>query len=134
MRKAALLFVLIAAAALPVRGQFLPESVRVYRGEPVEIPLPPSADTLLVTYRPSSAIARRVMLPASGGGAVRWTPTDAGVVALSTPGGPSQNVSVRFRGIPIGGLVVLLFAGTVLFGGAAFALKKLFEDDPPPQT
>ncbi|MGI9173915.1 MAG: hypothetical protein ACR2GR_01165 [Rhodothermales bacterium] len=133
MRRAALLLLLAAALALPARGQFFAEGTRIYRGEAIDVAVPQGADTLVVTYRPSSAISHTVMLPTGGARSVSWTPEEAGVVALSA-GGTSENVSVRFRSVPPGGLLILLLAGTILFGGAGFALKKLFEDDSPPQT
>jgi hypothetical protein len=89
------------------------------------VTLPAPTDTLLATYRPSTSIAHVDTLV----GAQQWTPTEAGVVALSTPGGDTQNVSVRFARTPLAGLAVLLVAGLILFGGAGFAFRKLFEDD-----
>ena len=133
MHRAALLTLLAAALVLPARGQFFAEGTRIYRGEAIDVALPEAADTLMVTYRPSSAIAHTVALPTGGARSVSWTPEEAGVVELSAVG-TSQNVSVRFRSVPPGGLLILLLAGTILFGGAGFALKKLFEEDrPPPQ-
>ena len=64
------------------------------------------------------------MIPVSGTVAT-WTPSRAGVVALATADGASRNVSVRFDETPISGLLILIVAGLVLFGGAALAMRAL---------
>jgi len=97
-------------------------------GEAVNLTLPGAA-SLTVTYRPNSSIARTVTLPVASDGAVVWTPEQAGVVALAVDGGTTRNVSVRFAGIPWLGVLVLAAAGTILFGGAGYGLKRLFEGD-----
>ena len=125
------LALLVLLLARPAAAQYAAEGDDHFVGQPTRITLPASADTLVVTYRPSTSIARVDRFPARGG-AFSWTPTQAGVVALSTPGGQTQNVSVRFRETPAAGLFVLIGAGLVLFGGAAFAFRKLFEEDAAP--
>jgi NSS family neurotransmitter:Na+ symporter len=104
----------------------IPARARV--GEAVNLTLPGAA-SLTVTYRPNSSIARSVTLPVGSDGVVVWTPEQAGVVALVIDGGTSRNVSVRFAGVPWLGIVVLAAAGTILFGGAGYGLKRLFEGD-----
>jgi hypothetical protein len=58
-----------------------------------------------------------------------WTPDRAGIVALNVPEQGSRNVSVRFQGVSTSGIVVMLVAGGLLFGGAAFAFRLLFKDE-----
>jgi hypothetical protein len=99
------------------------------RGQPVEVVLDTPAEALLVTYRPNSGIAVEETVPVDGTRAV-WTPSRAGVVALATPEGATRNVSVRFDETPVGGLLILIGAGLVLFGGATFAMRALLSDDP----
>lgn len=94
-------------------------------GETVTLNFTEPVDTLRVTYRPGSNAARTEALPV-GSPAYAWTPNQAGVVRLEAAG-TSQNVSVRFRSVPPAGLLILVLAGTILFGGALFAFKKLFE-------
>lgn len=119
-----LLLVPVAAQAQLVDGSSL-----VLRGEPVQVStITPEGpvDTLTVIYRPNAILARRVYLPTGGASTVEWTPETAGVVRL-VAGAVEQNVSVRYRRPPIGGIMVLLLAGFILFGGATFAFRKLFQ-------
>ena len=101
------------------------------RGEPATVTFAQPTDSLLVTYRPNSGIAFQEVVPA-GGTSATWTPSRAGVVALATPAGESQNVSVRFDRMPASGLTILTLAGIVLFGGAAFAMRSLLKEDEVP--
>jgi hypothetical protein len=53
-------------------------------------------------------------------GLLTWSSDDAGMaeLAFETPeGSTSRSVSVRFPGPPIQGIIVLLLAGLLLFGG-----------------
>jgi hypothetical protein len=102
----------------------------LYVGTPVTITLAQPADTLTVTYRPNSSITSREILPTNGLQTVEWVPQKAGVAALSTPTGGAQNVSVRFQQAPVSGIIVLLLAGLILFGGIIFAFIKLFRNNP----
>jgi hypothetical protein len=128
---ARLLLVLLLGFGLsgPAAAQFQRSAEDLFVGTPVTVTLPAGADTLLVTYRPNSAIATTDAIPATGG-QVAWTPADAGVVALAVPGGARETVSVRFQDTPAAGMLVLVLAGTILFGGAIFAFRKLFERRP----
>lgn len=97
-------------------------------GEPLTVTLPEAADALTVTYRPNSTIPHAEVIPTNGRTTVSWTPTNAGVVALSV-GTASMNTSVRYQSAPLSGIFVLLAAGLILFGGAIFAFRLLFQDD-----
>lgn len=122
-----LLFLLLAP--LSAQAQLVGGSDLVLRGEPVTVStLTPEgvADTLTVIYRPNAILARAVHLPTGGAETVTWTPESAGVVQL-VAGSLRQNVSVRYRRPPLGGIIVLILAGSILFGGATFAFRKLFQ-------
>lgn len=118
-----LLFVLFVR---PAAAQFQFSAEKFYVNQAVTVTLPAPSDTLTVTYRPNSSIPIVDHLPTGGQGSIEWTPGHPGVVALSMPGGPSQNVSVRFLSVPWSGVMVLTLAGLILFGGIIFSFRKLF--------
>ena len=132
---AALLLVLAAGVftAGLVHAQYVSDDIDLYVGQPVRLANITPGDTLLVTYRPNSSIAHREQLVLTPG-TRDWTPREAGVVRLAVSGGAAQNVSVRYDETPVAGLFVLIVAGLILFGGAAFAFRKLFGADGPPDT
>ena len=112
--------------ASPAVAQFERSAEDLYVGQEVTITLPAPADTLFVTYRPNSSIPIRETMPVPDRQTVAWTPRHPGVVALAVADGTAQNVSVRFQSVPEGGVFVLIAAGLILFGGVAFAFRKLF--------
>lgn len=125
-------FLLLAALAPAAAAQSIsvtPE--KPIAGQEATIRFDAPVDTLVITFRPNSAIATADVVPIGGRDEVRWTFAQAGVVRLAVPGGPSQNVSVRFSQPPASGLFVLALAGLILFGGAAFAMTKLLRGGPP---
>ncbi|MEM6726838.1 MAG: hypothetical protein AAF598_22560 [Bacteroidota bacterium] len=88
---------------------------------------------LVVEYRPGSTIVDTVLLSSpTPTTSFDWTPEKAGVVALSYSDASgnrvSKNVSVRFAGLSLSGILVMMAAGTVLFGGATVAFRTLFTD------
>jgi hypothetical protein len=115
-------------------------------GEPVQVRLsskagPATEATLRVTYRPNSATVFTETIAAGPGGALDWTPRDAGIVRLELlPGGPedpplvTRNVAVRFASPPASGLAVMAVAGLLLFGGAGFAFYLLLSRSQPPEA
>ncbi|MEM6286584.1 MAG: hypothetical protein AAF845_05465 [Bacteroidota bacterium] len=96
------------------------------RGEPVEVTFSAPVDSVTVTYRPG-AVTASVETFAPGAATFAFTPERAGVVSVAGGDG-SQNVSVRFRSTPLGGILVMLVAGVVLCGGAVVALRALMRD------
>jgi hypothetical protein len=108
----------------PADAQYISKNVVLTTGQPVKIAIN-DAKILTIIYHPggntSSKRQLRVQPPNYD-----WTPSRAGLYVLSTPGGPSQTVSVRFRSFPIKGLIILLIAFVVLFGGAGFASYHVF--------
>lgn len=110
----------------PIRGQKI-----VVRLTGVE---DPSQWQLTMTYRPNSA-TEKTTPPTSFGadGLLRLTPQSSGIVAL-TAKGPGEkdkisfNIAVRFPSPPISGIIILLFAGTILFGGAGYSLLRAIKE------
>ena len=103
------------------------------QGRPVRITLDQPAEAVQVVWRPNSAIPDTVALDAAGSSFV-WTPSRAGVATIEAISGEtivSQNVSVRYAGYPATGIFVLIIAGTLLFGGAGFAMGKLLGGESP---
>jgi hypothetical protein len=107
-----------------------PQSIQVspeqsVAGVPALISFDRPAQRVVITYRPNSAIPQTDTLDARGSPFTTVTFRQAGVVRVAIPGGPSTNVSVRFDRTPVGGVVVLVLAGLILFGGAGFAMAML---------
>lgn len=122
---ALLLAALLTAPAAQAQFTFEPDDIVV--GVPVTVTLPPGTDTLTVVYRPNSSIGSTEHVPVGGAAAYTWTPAQPGIVRLATEDGAGQNVSVRFQSPPASGIVVLVLAGCILFGGAIFATRALFQ-------
>lgn len=112
----------------------LPAQIRLTEEPPVagrenSITLEEPATEVIVTYRPNSAVIRRDTLRAPQPvTAFTWTPGRAGVVNLQTATA-SRNLSVRFNTFSWAGLVVMIAAAVVLFGGAGLAFRILFRDE-----
>lgn len=101
------------------------------RNTPIRITLPEPANHVRVIWRPKSAIPDTVTVLETGGTSFLWTPRRAGVATILTDTGIEQNVSVRYDTFPASGLLILILAGGVLFGGAGFALGKLLGAESP---
>ncbi len=85
-----------------------------------------SNDTsIVITYRPNSNIEKKEVLK-SNNSIFEWIPKKEGVVSIKSSN-ETINVSVRYQNFSVSGLFVLLFAGTVLFGGVAIAFRVLFK-------
>ena len=130
----------VAALSLPATAQiqFEPQPLEAgaeapdapVQGHPVRIVLEEPTEFVQVVWRPNSAIPDTVSLDPQGTSFL-WTPTRAGVATVITSAG-SQNVSVRYDQFPGSGILVLVLAACILFGGAGFAMGKLLSDDAPP--
>lgn len=117
----------VAAASAPAAQEIVSiEPDMTYRGERVRVTFSEPVDSVTVTYRPG-AITARTETFTPGAATFEFEPSRAGVVAVAA-GDASQNLSVRFRGAPLGGIVVMVLAGIVLFGGASIALRTLLAD------
>ncbi len=98
------------------------------QGQEVTISVDKPVERVLIIYRPNSQVVTRdTITAASPGTAFLWTPEKAGVVTIQTAD-DSRNVSVRFDGISWSGILTMAVAGTLLFGGATFAFRTLFND------
>lgn len=94
-------------------------------GEEITITVAEPVSEWKATYRPNSGVVEEVPATlATPSKTFTWTPDRAGIVQLSA-GSVSRNVSVRFSGFPLLGLLIMLIAAGVLFGGAAFAFRML---------
>lgn len=121
-----LLLALVAAAPLGAQDVVGVAPEVPVRGEPVRITFSAPADTATVTYRPGAITAvTETFTP--GASTFEFTPERAGVVSVSG-GGAGQNLSVRFQRAPASGLLVMLVAGLILFGGAGVSLRALLAD------
>ena len=95
-------------------------------------------------YRPGSEVSHEERVgTADAQGRVAWTPTDAGLVSLRaeipTAGDPevvTTNLSARYAGVPLAGLLILVVAGTILYGGVIRGFRSLGQAPPilPPDT
>lgn len=115
-------FVLLAESSATALE--LPEKYPV-EGQQTIITLSEPVDEITITYQPAAPIARTVTLPTNGQLQVPWEPDRAGVVSIQA-GTETKKVSVRFSGTPVSGVLIFLFAGLVLFGGATVCLRALF--------
>lgn len=89
-------------------------------------------------YRPNSQTAAREPLPPTDeSGRTEWRPRAAGIATLEVidpAGGPplaSLNTAIRYGGFPARGLLVMIVAGLLLFGGAALGMWMLLSEGPP---
>ena len=128
MRPLLLLGVLATGAVLagPAAAQITSSTEAPVVGEPLTLRFDAPVDTLTVTFRPGAAAStvrtERVVL--GGQTSYTWTPTQAGVVQVAA-NGATQNLSVRFTSLPALGLLIMVLAGLILFGGAAYATALL---------
>ena len=125
MRLLLLLVLLAASASAQDVVSIAPDQPT--RGELVTVTFSAPADSVLVTYRPGAVTATTETFT-PGTATFEFTPSRAGVVSVSAPGGGSQSLSVRFAGTPLSGLLVMILAGLILFGGAGIALRTLLSD------
>lgn len=130
------------AAAQQEVAELTAETQYPLRGEPVEIRLtgaggaPLPGVPISARYRPNSETAHTEELgPTGPDGSLSWTPADAGVVTLQAAGdGEAQplaqlQLAVRFGAFPVVGLLVMVVAAVLLFGGAAVGFRLLLR--PP---
>ena len=86
---------------------------------------------LWVIYSPNSETQTEEEIGRfSSVGSMTWNPTRSGIATLSArddQGGvvATENVAILFAKTPGSGVLVMLFAGVLLFGGAAFSLRSV---------
>ncbi len=97
----------------------------------------PELLTLWVVYSPNSETQSEIEVgPLSGSGEIAWIPTRFGIATLSVRDGSgatiaSENVAIVFSSPPLSGVLVMLFAGALLFGGAAISLRSVLREGVP---
>jgi len=141
------LAVLVLALATPSTG--LGQEIHLNQSyplvnRPVEVSVtdddgPVLEATILVTYRPNSQTIDTETLVTNQRGVAVWRPRDAGIARLELrPDDPRQaalstlNVAVRFGGPPASGVLVMIVAGVLLFGGAGFGMWLLLSGPRDP--
>lgn len=122
------LTLLLGAPLVAAQPTFSPEIP--VRDQPVTVTFEAPADEARVIYRPGSVAADTVVL-ATSGAEVTFSPEQAGVVRVEA-GDEALPLSVRFPSAPLSGLFVMIGAGMILFGGAAFAMRALLSGDKLP--
>jgi len=102
--------------------------------------VPVAGATVAVLYRPNSEAATLEMLGTTDArGRIAWVPSNAGLaqVTARVPSGGEAlgiDVAIRWSRIPAAGLVILVIAAVLLFGGAALGFHLLVRGAPPPST
>ena len=125
-----------AVGAEPTPSIAIAESVPT-QGEAVIIVLREPVGRLEAVYAPNSKVSRRQALEplAKDPRSYSWTPERAGIVTLeayplagaSAEGKPiaTKKLSVAFDGSPVAGVLIMLVAGVILFGGAFLTLRSI---------
>ena len=98
----------------------------------------PSQWQVAMTYRPNSAISETTApMKFDDAGEARLKPAISGIVQITAEGPyvkdqkpptASLNVPVRYPSPPISGIIILLVAGVILFGGAGYSLAKALKE------
>ena len=92
---------------------------------------------LWVIYSPNSATQTEVEIGRfSTGGTIAWNPERFGIATLSARDSEGrsiarENVAVLFERTPVAGMMVMIFAGLLLFGGAGFSLRSVLRSGVP---
>jgi hypothetical protein len=129
-----------AASELSVAGDF------PIVGEPVTVSVsgtgPSDALVLRVVYAPNSETQTVEETGRfSKDGTVDWNPQRFGIATLAVVDGAgatvaTENVAILPAAAPPGGVLVMLFAGILLFGGAGVSMRLVLAsgvpDQPPP--
>lgn len=126
-------------------GIELPEMVTA--GQPTTVVVTSADGTPLagmevkVLYRPGSQVSSSQTVGVTdAAGNIAWSPEHAGLVTLSgtSPDGTvlSSNFAIRFAGVPVSGVLIMLGAGILLYGGALRGFLDLssLPADLPPDT
>ncbi len=145
MSRAALLAGAVLAGAIgfgaaPARADIAVSPEAPVAGRPATITVtadgsPVAGASVEAVYRPGSEVSHTEAVGRTGtDGSLPWTPADAGVVTLrSTPPAPAgtepapetRNLSVRFQGAPPLGVVIMILAGVILYGGVILGFRML---------
>ena len=97
---------------------------------------PAAGAQMSVTYRPGSRVAHTDVIGVSTDrGSLDWTPATAGIATLTATWteadgieqSASTNVSVRFRKLPIDGIIIMIVAGLILIVGSGVRMYKVIK-------
>lgn len=97
-------------------------------GEEVTITLSEMSDKIMIIYRPNSQVQIFDSIETGNSSKVSWTPKNPGVVSIKS-NAHSVNVSVKYASISWSGLVVMVLAFLILFGGVAYSFAVLFRKE-----
>ena len=148
MKTLSLIFVLMLAGPAWAGIELSQDYPRA--NEPVELTLttasgfPAAGVEVKAGYGPGSELLRETSLGTTdNAGKLSWTPEEAGLVALSAeaqgadgPEALASSISVQFDGAPVSGLLVMLVAGLILYGGVIAGFRRMGKPVPswPPDT
>jgi hypothetical protein len=112
-------------------------------GKPVTVSVsgtgPTEALELRVVYAPNSETQTVEEIGRfSPGGTVDWNPRRFGIATLTATDetgemAATENVAILPAAAPPGGVLVMLFAGVLLFGGAGYSLRSVLRSGVPEQ-
>jgi hypothetical protein len=135
----ALALVAMAAPCSAVELAFEDDFPIVGRTETVTVEgAGPGVDlSLWVIYSPNSETSTEEkigLVPATG--EVEWSPSRSGIATVSVRGDEgtvitSENVAIIFAETPMAGVMVMIFAGLLLFGGAGYSLRSVLRSGVP---
>ena len=117
-------------AGLSASAQITPSTDAPVVGRPMMLTFDAPVDTLKVTYRPNSVAAFTDEIVLGGATETEFTPAHPGIIQVAA-GDEKKSLSVRFVSPPISGILVMLLAGIVLFGGAALSMRMLLGSADP---
>lgn len=92
---------------------------------------------LWVVYSPNSETSTEEEIgKVPPDGEVLWTPSRSGIATVSLRDGSGttvvgENVAILFDRTPSSGVLVMIFAGILLFGGAGFSLRSVLKAGVP---
>ena len=111
----------------------------VGKGQAVTVSGVDGVDDLMlwVVYSPNSETQTKKEIGRfTSAGTITWIPTRFGIATLSARNGEgesiaTENVAILFAKTPVAGLLVMIFAGILLFGSAAFSLWSVLSSGVP---
>lgn len=144
MKIATFITVLLAAMAGPTVGFELSTADDfpiVGRSETITVAGDGDVDglSLWVVYSPNSETSSEEeigVVPATS--EVSWTPSRSGIATLSVRDDQgnivaAENVAILFDKTPAAGVMVMIFAGLLLFGSAGFSMRSVLKSGVPEQ-
>jgi hypothetical protein len=144
MRSIIITLALAAFASGPVMaGEILVEGSFPIVGEPMVLSVSgiakPENHTLRVVYAPNSETqTAEESGRLSTDGTIAWNPARFGIATLTVTDDAgstvaTENVAILPAETPAGGVLVMIFAGVLLFGGAGWSLRSVLASGVPEQ-